>query len=115
MLSHRAFRSLSALLVLALLFAPWASEASPTAPRAEAAANESIVNHFLGWLVVLLGDVGLTWDPNGRSDSGSTELPSGTERLDPGCTADPSGSGCRERLDSACTWDPDGGGCRNNS
>src|SRR5215212_9359822 len=113
--SHRSFRSLSVLLVLALLFSPWAAEAWPSkAPRADAAASESILNDFIGWLVALWGDVGCTMDPDGRCRTGAGTTPAGSEGLDVGCTMDPNGSGCRERLDSACGWDPNGGGCRDN-
>lgn len=105
MLSHRSFRSLSVALILALLLAPWAAEARPSeAPRSDAAAGPSIIDHFFGWFVALWGDVGCTMDPDGGG---------GRESRDNGCTADPNGGACRERLDSACGWDPDGG-CREN-
>lgn len=102
---HRSFRSLSVVLVLALLVAPWAVEASPaTAPRADTVASPAIIDHFMGWLVALWGDVGCTMDPNGGGCR---------ESLDNGCTMDPDGGGCHERLDEACGWDPNGG-CRDN-
>jgi hypothetical protein len=113
--SHRSFLSLSVLLILALLLAPWAAEARPTAPpRTDAAASQSIIDHVIGWLLTLWGDVGCTVDPSGGCGSGGSTPPSGSESLDTICTWDPNGGGCRESLDNGCTWDPNGGGCRDN-
>ena len=101
--SHRRFRSLSVVLVLALFVAPWAAEARPAAaPRADTAASPAILDHFIGWLVALWGDVDCTMGPNGGECR---------ESLDTACGWDPNG-GCRESLDNGCGWDPNGGGCR---
>ena len=111
----RSIRSLFVVLVLALL-APSTVEARPSeAPRTDLPASQSVIDHFIGWLMALWGDNGCTMDPDGLCRSGVSMAPVGSDSLDEGCTADQNGGGCRESLDEGCGWDPNGGSCHDNS
>lgn len=95
--SVHSFRSLSVLLVLALLLAaPWPVQAAPSeSSRAEAKASP--IRLFIDWLASLWDDNGCSFDPGGLCrDSTGSEPPSGSDGLDNGCTFDPSGSPCRD-------------------
>ena len=109
---HR-LRSLSALLILALLLcAPWSVEAGPSAVP----CNETTfdLHLFLDWLAGFWGDADCTFDPNGGGcrDALVSGPATGSDSIDNGCGWDPNGGACREILDEACGWDPNGGGCR---
>jgi hypothetical protein len=110
--NHR-LRSLSALLVLALLlFTPWCVQAgSSGASRAKAAVGLGL---FLDWLAGLWADAGCTFDPSGACRDAAGGPATDSDSLDAGCTFDPDGEACNRAvsLDNGCSFDPNGGGCR---
>jgi hypothetical protein len=113
MQGFRRLRSLSALLVFALLLCtPWCVQAgSSGAPRAEAAVGLGL---FLDWLAGLWADAGCTFDPGGACRDAAGGPATGSDSLDAGCTFGPNGGACDRAAnrDNGCSFDPNGGGCR---
>ena len=96
MLRVQNVRSLSFLLILALLLAaPWPAAAMPfDAPRSEATAGP--IRLFVECLASLWSNNGCSFDPGGScQDTVATESPAKTNSLDNGCSFDPDGSPCR--------------------
>ena len=88
-----AFRRKLALLVLALaLLTPWSAQAQRSGnPTAEPLGG--LVARLTEWITTWFGDVGCSWDPDGRCrDTTGSQPPAATDQLDVGCSWDPSGA-----------------------
>ena len=89
-------RKIGALLLAAVLLAPWTAAAEPGARADQPGTRASwdLVARLWSALAAVWGEEGCKMDPYGRCRPDSA-TPAPTENLDEGCKMDPFG-GCRE-------------------